>query len=448
MKKAIAVFDIGKTNKKFLLFGSGYEILAEEEIKFPEIEDEEGYPCDDLDSIEKWMSAVLKRTISNNDYDITALNFSTYGASLAFLDQDGKRCAPVYNYLKPMPDEIRNRFFKDYNTDGDFFRKSASPDLGMLNSGLQIHWLKYHNPVLYGKVKNILHFPQYVSYLFSKEITSEHTSIGCHTAMWDFDNSCYHSWLKHEGITLPAPVPIDTSFQTELYGKTVSIGIGIHDSSASLVPYLKTGDEFILISSGTWCINMNPFNAEPLTKEELNRDCLCYLSTKQKQVKSSRLFMGHFHDANLKHLEEYFNVPPGSFRKVKPDSEKLLLWMKGNEKVFFNSPLSPEGIDNCADLSRFSGFNEAYNRFMYDLTMLEIESLNLVVSGKDNSKNIYISGGFANNEIFVKLIATWFKDKNVYVSEISNSSALGAAMALGIFEMNIDLGLRKIEMFR
>lgn len=290
-----------------------------------------------------------------------------------------------------------------------------------------------------------MHFPQYAAYLLSGKITSEHTSIGCHTAMWDFDNAAYHSWLKNEGIQLPVPVPNDTMYATDLSGKKIEVGIGIHDSSASLVPYLKTGAEFILISSGTWCINMNPFNPDPLTKEELDKDCLCYLSTKQKQVKSSRLFMGHYHDANLKYLEEHFNAAPGSFKKVKPDCGKLAMWMKEKKKVFFNSPLSAEGIDRSVDLNMFPGFDEAYNRFMFDLTMMEIESINLVIPVKDNSKNIYISGGFSNNSIFARLIASCYKDKNVYVSEISNSSALGAAMALGVFTANTDLGLKKID---
>jgi sugar (pentulose or hexulose) kinase len=445
MKKAILVFDIGKTNKKFLLFGENYEVLLEEEIKFPEIADDEGFPCDDIAKIEAWMSDVIGRLLNNPAYEIKAINFSTYGASLAFLDEQGKRCAPVYNYLKPMPDEIKYRFVNNFNSDGDFFRRTASPDLGLLNSGLQIYWLKNRKPDLYEKVKSIMHFPQYVAYLLSGKITSEHTSLGCHTAMWDFDNSTYHPWLKSEEINLPVPVPNDTMYETILSGKKINVGIGIHDSSASLVPYLKTGDEFILISSGTWCINMNPFNPEPLTKEELDKDCLCYLSTKQKQVKSSRLFMGHYHDTNLKYIEEHYKAAPGSFKKVKPDSGKLLVWSKEKKRIFFNSPLTEDGIDHSVDLNMFSGFDEAYNRFMFDLTMMEIESVNLVVPKEDNSKNIYISGGFSNNEIFVGLIACFFKDKNVYVSEISNSSALGAAMALGIFSADTDLGLKKID---
>lgn len=447
MKKAIAVFDVGKTNKKFLLFGEEYEAFLEEEIQFAEIEDDGGFPCDDIEKIEIWMKDIFLKNLKDKSFEVQALNFSTYGASLAYLDKNGKRCAPVYNYLKPAPDAVKNEFIAKYNSDGDFFRKTASPDLGLLNSGLQIYWLKKNNPLLFDNIKNILHFPQYASYLFTGKVVSELTSIGCHTAMWNFDNSVYHEWLAAEEIILPDPVPNETKYKIGFSGKSIDAGIGIHDSSASLVPYLKTGDEFILISSGTWCINMNPFNSEPLTKEELDKDCLCYLSANQKQVKSSRLFMGHFHDANLKYLEEFYNVKKGAFKSVKPDKEKLSAWKKEGGKVFFNASLTSEGLDNSADLNRFSGFDEAYNRFMFDLTMLEIESLSLVVPKYDKTKNIYISGGFANNEIFTRLIASYFPGKKVFVSEIKNSSALGAAMILNVFGENCDLGLNLIEPF-
>jgi len=49
MKPAItAIFDIGKTNKKLLLFNDQYEVILEQEEKFEETIDDDGFPCDDL----------------------------------------------------------------------------------------------------------------------------------------------------------------------------------------------------------------------------------------------------------------------------------------------------------------------------------------------------------------------------------------------------------------
>jgi hypothetical protein len=43
-------------------------------------------------------------------------------------------------------------------------------------------------------------------------------------------------------------------------------------------------------------------------QEQLVSGMLCYLSTEQKQVKSSRLFLGHIHEMNKKRLSGHFKV--------------------------------------------------------------------------------------------------------------------------------------------
>ena len=55
----IAIFDIGKTNKKFLLFDADLKLVHQDEQKFAEIMDEDGFPCDDMDKIESWMKDCL-----------------------------------------------------------------------------------------------------------------------------------------------------------------------------------------------------------------------------------------------------------------------------------------------------------------------------------------------------------------------------------------------------
>jgi sugar (pentulose or hexulose) kinase len=85
-----------------------------------------------------------------------------------------------------------------------------------------------------------------------------------------------------------------------------------------------------------------------------------------------------------------------------------------------------------------------------DLVDLCKESVELIIGKEDRTKNIYISGGFSKNPIFLKLMASRFPDKQVYTSEIANATSLGAAMVLwkGIdasFKPAIDLGLKHIQ---
>ena len=450
-KKVIAVFDIGKTNKKILCFDENLDVVYQEESKFPEIKDDDGFECDDIDALESFVSTTLAELVAGGKYEVAAVNFSTYGATLMYLDDKGKRLTPIYNYLKPMPAGIVEPLYDRYGGVEEFSRKTASPALGMLNSGLQALWLKNKKPEVFQQVKSILHFPQYLSYLLTGKITSESTSIGCHTAMWDFDHMTYHPWLAEEGIQLPQPVDNSITFEAEIDGKKVNVGIGIHDSSASLAPYLKGSNEkFILISTGTWGINMNPFNNEPLTADQLEKDSLCFLSINQEQVKSSRLFMGYIHEVNTDRLTKYFGVPEKTFATLKANEEYVVAnWHK---KVFFKDGVPENSIDETVDYSQFGSFEEAYHQLVIDLTRLTIDSLKLIIPEKDDSRYFYISGGFARNEIFVRLIATYFPEKIVYTSEIDNASALGAALVVydkfGKAEQpELDLGLKEWKAF-
>ena len=47
----IAIFDIGKTNKKLLLFNEDYKIVYEKSARFIETTDEDGFPCENVDAL-------------------------------------------------------------------------------------------------------------------------------------------------------------------------------------------------------------------------------------------------------------------------------------------------------------------------------------------------------------------------------------------------------------
>ena len=431
MKNVKAVFDIGKTNKKFLLFDKDYNVVHQKSTEFDEIEDEDGFACEDVDTLVEWIENTLVEAIKRPEYDIKSVNFTTYGATLVYLDEKGQRVTPVYNYLKPVDEKIFDEFYEKYEGQEEFCRKTASPALGMLNSGLQMYWLKNEKPEYWKKVQHVLHFPQYLSYLFTEKIVSEYTSIGCHTGMWNFDDMKYHYWLEEEGISLPEPFDNSTQFEVDIEGKKMDVGIGIHDSSASLVPFLKQEDEeFILISSGTWAINLNPFNSTNLTKEQLDNDCLCYLSIDQEQVKASRLFMGHIHDKSIEIMNDYFDESKDKYKHIEADSELIDSKLESQKLQFFEDERPTENYLSENDLDEFDFFKTAYHQLMYELSYWEAEQINRVIENDQKPQKIYISGGFVNNDLFVEYIDRIFEDIIIQLSEIDNGTALGAAMVL------------------
>ncbi|MCX6302919.1 MAG: FGGY family carbohydrate kinase [Bacteroidia bacterium] len=432
-EKVVAVFDVGKTNKKILLFNYNLKLVSESEEKFVEIKDDAGFECDDIELIENWIRESVTKLVRSDKYELTAINFATYGATLAYLDAGGKRLTPIYNYLKPIDDRIPESVYKKAGGQDEFCRRTASPALGMLNSGMQALWLKCTKPEIFSRVQHVLHFPQYLSYLLTGKIYSEHTSIGCHTALWDFDRMTYHHWTGDEGLKLPDPVDVGTTNDIEVEGKNIKVGIGIHDSSSSLAPYFAVSKgKFLLISTGTWCINMNPFNAEILTSEQLDRDCLCYMSITRQPVKSSRLFLGHLHEVAVNRLSAHFTTSPDYYKSIKPDNKLIEICKKkcGDNRFFFENQPYSRSLKDKLDFFAFNSFAEGYHQLMIELSELAIEAIDLVIPEEDDIENIYITGGFSGNQLFTKMISEAYSMKNVFTSEISNATALGAALVI------------------
>ncbi len=405
MTNCILIFDVGKTNKKVLLFDQQYHVLEEESVRFDEIEDEDGFPCEDVSKLTEWILATAKRFISRKDISVAAVNFSGYGASFVCVDEQLRPVLALSNYLKPFPPNLQNDFYKKYGGVEHFTRTCASPALGNLNSGLQLYRIKKENPTAFKKIRWALHLPQYLSTILTGKAYSDMTSIGCHTSLWDFSRSRYHAWVYEEGID-KILAPIHRGDEATLHlveKKSLAVGIGLHDSSAALVPYLSFAKEpFILVSTGTWNITLNPFNSIPLTSRELERDCLCYLTFRGQPVKASRLFAGHEHDEKIKSLAKQFNV---------------------NESYFLS--LGPGETDN-----RSSGEVEAaYTDFMNDLVRKQEESIRLVMDDSATTR-IFIDGGFAKNRVFMTFLSNRFPEHKLYAATVAQASALGAALAI------------------
>ncbi len=414
----IAIFDIGKTNKKFFLFNEDYKIVEEVSVNFAEIEDEDGFACEDIRALRRWVLDTLNKYIDSNTYDVRAINFSAYGASFVCLDESDVPVTPLYNYLKPYPAKTQEQFYASYGTKEDVAIATASPALGNLNSGLQLYSLKYDKTKLFDKTRYALHFPQYLSYLISGRKYSDITSIGCHTALWDYRKNNYHNWVIKEGIDKKlAPVFSSAKAIDIVYnGKYLKCGIGLHDSSAAFIPYIQNVHEpFLLNSNGTWCISMNAFNDTPLTKEELEKDCLCYMTFEGNTVKSSRLFAGYAHEQIIKKLSEYFVEVPNYFEKIAYDKSLLKDEPALNELTDF-------------DVANYVSYEAAYINFIRQVIIAQKRSTDLVYN--DKVKKIFVDGGFAKNETYMQLLAEAYPQTEVFAASVSQATAMGAAMAL------------------
>jgi L-fuculokinase len=445
------VFDIGKTNKKALLFSEDYQVLYETQVQFEEILDDESEHCDDIRKISQWVLSIYRDLLANEQYSIRAINFSTYGASLVYLDAAGKVIAPIYNYLKASNSEIKQAFETKHNSGAQLYRETSSPAMYMLNSGFQAFWLKNYKTFIYKNCTDALHFPQYLSFLFSGERVSEYTSLGCHTALWDFDKSAYHTWVHEEKLRILTQEPLRADHV--FYKENLAVGVGIHDSSSALVPYLKAFSEpFVLISTGTWSVSLNPFSTAKLTEQDLAQDCLEFLSYEGKRVKASRIFSGNEHDRQVKHLSAYFKVASDYYKTIKLNRELLIHLRRKNKQSFLHEVKLGDLAESPfvdRNLNAFKNFDEAYHQLMLDLVCQQLASTKLAI-GDQEIRHIIVEGGFAKNDIYLSLLQEAIRNNTFWISDLSQGSALGAAMVINASwnpDQKLDLGklgLRKL----
>ena len=428
----IAIFDVGKTNKKVLLFDEQYKVVYEESKQFEEIKDEDDFPCEDVNALTKWIKDSFDAVNRDERFNVKAVNFSAYGASFVYLDEQLRVALPLYNYLKPYSPQLKEKFYTVYGGESSFAKKTASPVLGNLNSGMQLYRLKYEQPEKFDTIKYALHLPQYLSFILTGKLNTDITSIGCHTNLWNFQNNKYHNWVKKEGVEAKLPPVKNCDEIAGHENENIPVGIGLHDSSAALIPYLTSFNEpFVLLSTGTWCITLNPFNHTQLSDFELHQDCLCYLSYQGKPVKASRLFAGYEHEQQTKKIAVHFNKPLDHYKEVEYDLNILqkikpaqpILKKTGEDVMVQQSAFSTR------DLNIFVSYEEAYHQLIADIITQQVHSTGLVLKGTA-VKRIFVDGGFGNNPIYMHLLSEAFPGIEVYAASVPQASALGAALAI------------------
>ena len=204
----------------------------------------------------------------------------------------------------------------------------------------------------------------------------------------------------------------------------------IDSTTASLIPYLRGSDKpFILVSTGTWCSFMNPSGTGPFPAGKEDEGIRGFMAVGEQQVKYSRFHLGEIHDRNVSMLDDYFGVTGELYKTIKIKNKKIeKIRASRRGRVFFRHGI-PEGYaDTSADLSHFLTYADAYHQMMYDLVDECLGSFRDIVNENDTTEILYVTGGFAHNDTFVRILAARLPDKRVYASTIEYATALGAAI--------------------
>lgn len=426
---AIAIFDIGRTNRRVVVFDEVCRVL---DIRFLDSDEsiENGRTSLNLTRLRLQIESTTFDLFADPRWVLKAVNFTAYGATMVWLGADGEPVHPVVDYMDPFPEECRDSFEREHGPISHVCMRTASPWLGNLNSGLQLYALKKRDPRSFARIRYAVHLPQYLSSLLTGKLFSETTCIGCHTMTWDFSEGRYADWVRKEGIDalFPRLHRAEEPVESQMGDSSLFVGIGLHDSSSALIPYLYTvPGPFLLLSTGTWSICLNPFEGGVLTEGELEADCLNYMRSDGRPVKASRMPLGMEHDRILANLCERFACPAVVFHGMEW-SEKIYVAVRSVQGESSAVPLE-------SDLFKWETPLEAYHGLMHRLMQRQVERVAKVLT--PGMGPLYVDGGFSGNEVFMNMLARMLPGIPVYGVELGQSTAVGAAYA-----MHIGLGWR------
>jgi L-fuculokinase len=448
----IAVFDVGKTNKKLLIYDRGLNFIDSVYAQF----DEAALGTEKHELIaetSEWFLNALADMAGR--YSIEAISVSAHGATFVCLDAAGGLALPVIAYTTDPGEAFHEAFAERFRDPLTLQRETATPSmpgLGCMAKGL--FYVMEHYPEEFARTAMILNLPQYYGFLLTGRSGLEQTYIGSHTGLWDFEKSTFSGVMDQLGVRNKFPDMIRKPWdvlgtvtpgiarRTGLSPDTI-VTVGIHDSNASLLPYLISVHEpFLLLSTGSVCVVMHPAANVALSDDELGKVVFYNLSAFDNPIKTTIFLGGLEFDLYLGLLANRHAQQPGNPALDLPLLEDIL--KRSTEFIlpaiipFGMFPDSPARIVEdwltlpFGDVSMgkspkfFSDYARAYTILTLSIALHTRTAL--ARAGLKKGMPVFIEGGFSHNEIYSTLIASLYPDAAVALTNLKEASAFGAAL--------------------
>lgn len=291
----IAVIDIGKTNAKLLSIdlATGAETIIARRANT--VLQDGPYPHFDIDGLWSFILGALRDL--GREHPVDAISITTHGAAAALVAEDGTLALPVLDYEHDGPDSLS----REYDALRPAFAETGAPRLPIgLNLGAQLYWQAKRFPEAFARTRHILTYPQYWAFRLCGVAASEVTSLGCHTDLWQPYAASFSSLVTRMGWQdrFPPLRPANAVLGRLLPAIAAETGLpaatpvlcGIHDSNASLLPWLGDSGARAVLSTGTWMIVMSI--AGKATALDPARDTLVNVNAKGAPVPTARFMAG------------------------------------------------------------------------------------------------------------------------------------------------------------
>lgn len=452
MSYHIAVFDIGKTNKKLVIYDHNLNIVRIEKTQIEEYSDDR-FSYDNVPAIEQWILDMLKNSAPH--FNIRVISISAHGATFTCVDENGDLAVPELSYTTDPGEGFHDAFFEEMGSEKTLQMETCTPDFKvLLNVAKGIKFAKATFSDQFGQVKHVLNYPQHFSYKLTGVASADPTYVGCHSYLWDFRKNTWSHVVDKLNIRPLLPeklskswdiignIRTDVSVYTGLPSDTKVI-TGIHDSNASLLPHIITsnGQDFILNSTGTWCVLMHQMDAIHFNPEELGKVVFYNLSVFNKPVKTA-IFMGGLEFEAYESLlsskgSENCRFHPEIYRRIL-DQKKFFI-LPGITKGTGQFPESTARVvenDRIIPFEDISGEKSWPDFFDDSLTAFAVLNLSLAIQtmislervGMRNGLPIYTEGGFSNNEAYNMLTGAFYPESDLFLTDLREATACGAAL--------------------
>ena len=474
--KAIAVLDVGKTNKKNLIFDRNLHILEKKHKPFGELDDDKGQRLEQPEAVLEWFLTELSHY--SQQYEIEVISITTHGAMGICVDEHGRITCPPIAYTNEPGPVFCDSFYDAFGDRIALQSRTATAEIGqMINFGKMAYYWTQRYPAEIKNTKHILLYPQYFGYKMTGKAAAETTMLGCHTYLYDHKNNAYSDIVQKLGLAEKLPKPIKKSWKI-LGNITPDIArrcglsndclvtLGVHDSNATLLVYLlnQRGD-YVLNSTGTWCVAMKPASDVVFKREELGKTVYYNQDVFGHPVKTSIFMAGQEYET---YTELFTKI---HIRKDLPPLKRNLYQSLYNSCRTFVLPSVVKGAglfpnsqprlvhgDHRISLEELESSSQSIKGLPdYELSMTALVS-SLVIqtsraldfSGYQDGGDIFVEGGFKENQPYLELLAACYPKSHVYKTSIDEATATGAAI-LGLAavegkrpdELKIDFSIDK-----
>jgi len=415
---AIAIIDIGKTNSKLSLVNADDGAVVESSSRQSPALKAGLYPHLDTEGLWAWYQIELKRL--NKIRPIDHICVAAHGAAAALVNDDGL-VLPVLDYEFDGPDELAN----EYDALCDPFTQTYSPKLphGM-NVGRQLYWQRARFPEQFARARYLLGYPQYWTWLLCGRAVGEVTSLGAHSDLWNPVAATFSDFAGRQGFDSLVPEILRADevagpIRAELAASTglatdCRVHVGIHDSNASLLPYLQTRDSpFTVISTGTWVISFAV--GASLDGLVADRDCIANVNMYGKPVACTR-YMGGREFAAIAGER----IVPVTGADLEPLIDQNIFALPGFNEEGGPFPGLTGWVDTERELtaSQRSALASVYCALVTDVC------LDLCGSTGD----IIIEGAYAKNNLLMQVLASLREGQSIFASTDSTGTTMGTAM--------------------